>query len=122
MNPSTSHTSAEHAGRCLGHLSRRLMQLHNVGRRVMMQAGLPSGAANLIVAAVWVLIAAVFVRHYSVWIAVVGAIAIVLTLRGLSNVTNDVPREPEWRQGYSGFGRYDRDGYRVDPYDPEKLP
>jgi predicted membrane metal-binding protein len=82
--------------------------------------GLPAGAANLVIAAVWVLIVAELLR-YGLWAAIVAALIPVLVAAGMTDVPNSVERENKWRMGYMGFGLYNSDGFRVDPHDPDKT-
>lgn len=86
----------------------------------MMRAGLSIDAANVLIALGWLGVAAAVI-HYGLWIAIVVFVVPLLTASGIAYLPTNVADEPEWRQGYSGFGRYDKEGFRVDPYDPERL-
>jgi hypothetical protein len=114
------YNSAEHIGRLFGRWCRGLLRSQARCHRALVQAGLPPPAANVLIAVLWLLVAAV-VFHYALWLAIVPVFLIGLLVAGVANLPNSVEREPEWRDGYSGHGLYDADGFRVDPYDPDKL-
>jgi uncharacterized membrane protein YphA (DoxX/SURF4 family) len=96
------------------------MRFQNACHRGLIRLGLPVVGANLVIAAVWVLIVAALVR-YGLWMGVVAAVSLVLMSFGWSDVTNSVAREPEWRDGLLGFGLYNAEGLRVDPHDPDRY-
>lgn len=120
MDQTFSHDAAERIGRRLGRVWRRLMRLQNAGRSTLVRAGLPVAAANLVSAAVWMLIVAALLR-FGLWVAIVAAVVLVLMSLGQADIPNSVEHEYQWRMGYFGFGLYNSDGLRVDPHDPEKT-
>ena len=121
MNRSSPDSSAERTGRRIGRVWRRMMRFQNACRRALIRVGLPVGAANSVIAAVWIIVVAAFVR-YGLWVWTVAALAFVLVLAGVADVPNSVEQEHKWRMGYMGFGLYNADGFRVDPHDPDKNP
>ncbi|WP_152245663.1 DUF3742 family protein [Xanthomonas sp. LMG 12462] len=81
--------------------------------------GTPQGGAIILA---WGLRLAVFAALFYVaaWIA-----ALVLMLAAgcwlAANASGSLGEEdepPQWRNGLLGFGLYDKDGARIDPYDP----
>ncbi|MFX8071338.1 hypothetical protein ABTK88_19860, partial [Acinetobacter baumannii] len=57
------------------------MRLQNAGRSTLVRAGLPVAAANLVSAAVWMLIVAALLR-FGLWVAIVAAVVLVLMSLG----------------------------------------
>jgi hypothetical protein len=120
MNRPSPHSSAERSGRRLGRVWRRLLRFQSACHRGLIRVGLPVVGANLVIAAVWVLIVAALVR-YGLWVGIVAGLVLVLVSLGTTDVPNSVEREYNWRMGYMGFGLYNSDGFRVDPHDPDKT-
>lgn len=120
MNQSFRHSPAERTGRHLGRLWRRLTRLQSGGRRALARAGLPLAAANLVIAAVWLLVVAALLR-YGLWMAIAAFVVLVLMSLGQGDLPNSVAREPEWRDDYAGPGLYDAHDFRVDPHDPDRM-
>ena len=119
MNRPSPHSSAERTGRRLGRVWRRVMRFQRACRRALVRVGMPVGAANLVICAVWVLIVAALL-HYGLWVAiVVTTLLIVMMSMGQVDVPNSVEGEPEWRNGLLGFGLYNAEGLRIDPHDPD---
>jgi hypothetical protein len=120
MKRSASYIAAERTGRGLGRFWRGLMRLQSGCRKRMLRAGLPPAAANLVIAAIWILVVAVLLRH-GLWLAVGAAVVLVLISLGHADIANCAARQPEWRDDYAGPGLYDAHDFRVDPYDPDKM-
>jgi len=119
MTQPLHHNSAERIGRRLGRLWQSLTQLQARCRHALVQAGLSTLAANCLIAAIWLFVAAA-VLYYSLWIVIVAACVIGLLIAGVSDLPNSVDCEYKWRNGFMGFGLYNEDGLRVDLHDPEK--
>ena len=120
MNRNFEHSGAARWGWRIGRAWRRLFHLQTVCRRALVQAGLSVGAATLLITTGWLAVAAAVI-HYALWIAVVVLLVAFLVACGVSDIPNSVEREYEWRQGFMGFGLYNKDGLRVDPHDPEQV-
>jgi Protein of unknown function (DUF3742) len=114
--------SAEAAGRWLGAVFRRLSRQEGRLREWLHTRGMSQASAA---AAIWLvrLTLAALVAYFSLLLAfalVVFAGALLLIHpTGSSRAPNTrIHEELEWRDGLLGFGAYNKDGVRVDPYDP----
>jgi fatty acid desaturase len=109
-------TSAEYLGAMLGRAWRRWLQQERYSVSWLVSKGLSATVAKILP---WVLtlVALGVLLHIASWLAL-------LLLFGVATVwvaknpecDDDEQRQPEWRNGVSGFGLYNSDGYRVDPH------
>lgn len=117
MKATPTITKTERAGRWLGRM------WHGVARREtraihwLAAKGLPAGVGRLLL---WglkfgVLGALLITGFWIVGFLLVGTLVVWAALN--SNDASEA--EPEWREGHSGFGLYDKNEWRHDMGDPE---
>jgi hypothetical protein len=110
---------AENVGKRLGRMWLRLVRREKHVVSWLVGQGLSTSMAQ---ATIWVVrlvfLAAVF--YVSVMLAVlVAAFLIVAMAVSHADLSVDEDRA-EWRDGLLGFGLYNRDGFRIDPHDPNE--
>lgn len=118
MGISTSTSFAERAGRTLGRAGRVLARVDARTQAWLAKHGLGEGLAPV---AVWLFKIAVFgILFYAVfWLALLLLFAVVSAWVARSVDTNDEASQPEWREGHSGFGLYDKSEWRHDVGDSD---
>lgn len=114
----TAHTTvAERVGRGLGRVWLAIRRQEARVVQHMVHQGLSRGVAILIMWAVKLFALGVLL-YATFW---VGLLLIFFLTAAWVARHIDWPEEnpkPEWRYGLLGFGLYDKDGFRIDPHDP----
>lgn len=108
---------AENVGRRLGRMWLGFVCREKHVVSWLVGQGLSTSTAQ---ATIWigrlVFLAAVF--YFSIMLAVLVA-ALLIVAMAVSQADLSVDEDqPEWRDGLLGFGLYNRDGFRIDPHDP----
>ena len=114
MGISTPPSLAERAGRMLGRAGRALARVDARAQRWLAEHGLGEGLAW---AASWLIkIVVLGVLHYAAfWLALLLLFAVVAAWVARNADPGDQEEvEPEWREGHSGFGLYDKNEWRHD--------
>jgi fatty acid desaturase len=112
----TTHT--ERAGRWFGRVWRGVVRQEARAIRWLAGKGVPTGVAWLLF---WIVKLAVFgaLLYFAFWFALLllfGVVAAWVT----RNSGWDDDNKPEWREGHSGFGLYDKNEWRHDMGDPDE--
>ncbi|AZE54499.1 hypothetical protein C4K03_2344 [Pseudomonas synxantha] len=115
MRGHPKNSKAERVGRWLGRAYRGLMRQEQRLRLWQVKLGVPATGARVFA---WGLRFSVIVLLLS-FSLVLAMIVFGLWVIGRGVARSDLSYrtpEVEWRDGYSGFGLYTRDGFRIDPY------
>jgi hypothetical protein len=117
---------AERIGRALGRTWRSFMRLERKAKGWLVAQGMN---ATLATGVLWVVRIALlgFVLYGAFWVALLLGFAAIAT-RAARHVDWEDENEyweeqhkPEWREGYAGFGLYDKNEWRYDMGDPDEL-
>lgn len=121
MKTFTHTTFAERVGRAIGHAWAAYKRQERGAVQWMVGNGLTAVTAKMVL---WVakLLVLVVLFYVAFWMALLLAIVFVAAWGARHVDWSDDERSPEWRDGLSGFGLYDKDGLRVDPHDPDEQP
>lgn len=119
MKRTTRTTAAECAGRWLGRAWRGVVRQEARAVQWLAGKGLPASVARLLL---WIVKLAIFVvlLYVAFWLALLLAFAVIAAWL-VRNADLDDEKQPEWRDGHSGIGVYDKDDWRInmgDPNDP----
>ncbi|WP_285374239.1 DUF3742 family protein [Pseudomonas sp. lyk4-TYG-107] len=102
----------EYLGRCWKGYLRNLAKLSGL----LIRVGVPSVIAKICTLLLQT-VAVISLLYIGFWTAVIFIVVLIGSIRYSS--TENEP--PNWRDGPSGFGLYDRAGTRLDPYDPDEM-
>ncbi|WP_372156716.1 DUF3742 family protein [Xanthomonas campestris pv. fici] len=110
------------AGRAVGRAWRWLTFRNKQFTERLVAAGAPAGLAKGVGALVLLLVIDVLL-YAAFWLA---AAVLILALgfwlaANAADALEEEDEPPQWRNGLLGFGLYDKDGVRIDPYDPNEL-
>lgn len=121
MSSNAHNGYAQRAGHWVGHVCQKLVRGEKQLAAWLVETGMPAGVAE---ASIWTIRLIVLgTALYFFLIAAVLVAALVALASMLSHA--DVPPnhyQYEWRDGPLGHGMYNRDGIRIDPYDPNEEP
>ena len=117
MKKTARTTTAERAGRRLGHARRGCVRKEARAVQWLAGKGLPAGAVRLLF---WLVkLTMVVVLLYSAfWLALLLAFAVTAAWL-VRNADLDDEKQPELRDGHSGIGWYNKDDLRIDMGDPD---
>ena len=119
LEPGTPPACAERMGRALGRIWRGVLRRERKAGEWLTAKGLPPGIAQAL--PLLVKLAVLGVALYAAFWAALVLMGIVVVAWGWWNAEPDWTREePEWREGHSGFGLYDKNEWRYDMGDPEE--
>lgn len=110
---------AENVGKRLGGMWLGLVRREKHVASWLVEQGLSNSAAQ---AAIWIvrLVFLAAMLYFSVMLAVLVAAFLIVAI-AISHTDLSVDEDqPEWRDGLLGFGLYNRDGFRIDPHDPNE--
>lgn len=116
MEPAIRISRAERTGGALGRLWKKYVRLDRKWCDWLIARRLSAGWAK---AVLWIVKLVVLgVLFYAVfWVALI--IVIAAAVAGLAqNMDWDGEKQPEFRDGHSGIGLYDKDELRIDPGEP----
>lgn len=117
MKTTAQTTFAELAGRTLGRLWRGCVRLDRRAMQALVAKGWKPGVAKGVM--LLVKIAAFGVLLYAAfWMALLLLCIVVVARMAWQHDSDD--DKPEWREGHSGFGLYDKSEWRHDMGDPDK--
>jgi hypothetical protein len=119
MKPNTlkstaSPACAERIGRTLGRAWRSVLRLERNACAWLMAQGLPTGIARALPLILRLAVLGV-VLYAAFWLAIL-VISMAVAVWNARNANCNWMREPEWREGFSGYGLYTYDDFRIDPY------
>jgi hypothetical protein len=111
-------TNSERAGRWLGRAWRGFVRQEARAFQWLASKRLPADVGRLLS---WILKLAVFglLLYAAVWLALLLSLA-VLAAWLAQKVDRGDEKGPEWREGHSGFGLYDKNEWRQDMGSPHK--
>jgi hypothetical protein len=116
------HSFAERAGRALGRAWRGFLRRERSACEWLVSQGLPPGIAKTLLLILRLAVLGV-VLYVAFWVALMGFI-IVAGIWGWWNADPDwriwKEEEPEWREGFEGFGLY-QDDIRIDYCDSDNY-
>jgi hypothetical protein len=121
MKTFTHGTVAESIGRTLGHAWMAYKRREGRVLRWMVGNGLSAGSANVALWTVKLLVLGVLL-YVAFWAVLLLMLAVVAVWSVRFFNWNEEEQPPEWRDGLLGFGLYDKDGFRIDPHDPDEQP
>ncbi|MDR2452447.1 MAG: DUF3742 family protein [Candidatus Accumulibacter sp.] len=106
MATQLAYRMGRNAGRAWRGLDRRAMN-------ALAATGLPAGISKTLLWGIKLIVlgAALYVAF---WLALVGFIIVVAIWGWWNAAPNWMQEEPEWRDGFEGFGLYNYDGVRID--------
>ncbi|MDA8520466.1 DUF3742 family protein [Acidovorax sp. NCPPB 4044] len=110
------------AGRATARAWRWLLFRNKQFTERLIAAGAPAGLAKGVSACVLLLVVGVLL-YAAFWFAA-AVLILALGFGFAANAADALEEEdepPQWRNGLLGFGLYDKDGVRIDPYDPNEL-
>ena len=113
-------SGAERTGAWLG---RAWRQLARGERRVadwLVRGGMPVPTVRALVWAARLCVLAAMLYFFFIAAAVCVVLVAMTYVRSTSNPTNSLGQF-KWRHGPEGFGLYNRGGFRIDPYDPDRA-
>ena len=115
MSSNAHNGYAQRAAHWVGHVWQKLLRGEKQLAARLVQNGVPVGVSRF---AIWVIRFAALAAILSVSFVFVLLIAtLALIARALANADPSIDRDqPEWRNGVSGFGLYNQEGYRIDPH------
>ena len=113
MKTGAHTTFAERTGRALGRMWKGVARLDRKVRQRFVASGLSAGAAA---ALLWIvkLVALGVLLYAAFWLALLLVFAVVAAWAARHADMNEEEPQPEWRQGHSGFGLYDKSEWRLD--------
>jgi fatty acid desaturase len=115
----TAHlTTAERVGRWLGRAWRGCVQQEAHVIQWLVKKGIPAGVGRLLLwlAKLTVVVALLYVAFWFAVLLLIGVVAAWIAQNSGKNEEN----KPEWREGHSGFGLYDKNEWRHDMGDPDE--
>lgn len=117
MKQTTRTTTAERAGRWLGRAWRGVVRQEARAVQWLAGKGLPAGVARLLL---WIVKLAIFVvlLYVAFWFALLLLFGVAAAWVARNSDWEDEDK-PEWREGHSGFGLYDKNEWRHDMGDPD---
>lgn len=118
MKSTAQTTFAERTGRTLGRTYGRLVRVDRKALGWLVAHGLPAGLAAPIL---WVVKLGVFavLLYAAFWLALLLVFAIAVAWSARNADWDDEDEQPEWRDGHSGWGLYDKNEWRHDPGGPD---
>ena len=119
MEPAIRISRAERTGGALGRLWKKYVRLDRKWCDWLIARRLSAGWAKPVL---WIVKLVVLgVLFYAVfWVALVIVIAMAVAWLAQNVDTGHEIDKPEWREGHSGFGLYDKSEWRHDMGDPDK--
>ncbi|MGQ5288517.1 DUF3742 family protein [Pectobacterium actinidiae] len=118
MNTTTRSSTAERFGRRLGRIWRAYLRRERRVVAWLVSVGAPSAAATALVWAVKLAVLGVLL-YAAFWLALLLLFAVAAAW-GADNTDLDDENKPEWREGHSGFGLYDKNEWRHDIGDSDE--
>lgn len=119
MNTSPRISMAERVGRTLGRAWRGFVRQEARAVRWVVGKGVPTQVAKALLWVVKLLVLGLLL-YVAFWLVLLLAFAALAAWLAQHHDEDREDRLPEWRDGHSGEGWYDKDGFRIDPGDPEK--
>ena len=116
MNGHTqSSSTAEHAGAVIGRAWRRWQRQEHRLICWLVCKGVPATTAKTLL---WIVKLAILglLLYAASWVTMLLAFAVAAAWVARNAGGAGDSHQPEWRNGISGFGLYNQDGYRVDPH------
>jgi fatty acid desaturase len=101
-----------------GHALRRIASLDRKACRWLAARGLPVGTAKIVLWAIKLAVLA-FLLYVAFWGALLLTFFLVVAWVGRNSSDWQDENKPEWREGHSGFGLYDKNEWRHDMGDPD---
>lgn len=120
MRNSFRPNPAERAGAWLGRSWRALARQERRAGDGLIRAGMPVGAVSVLVWGVRLSVLAVALCFFLIALTVCVIVFVVAHVQSTSERANPL-EEYERRNGPEGFGVYNREGIRIDPYDPDRA-
>jgi hypothetical protein len=115
MTTNHRHSTSERAGGAFARAVTRVRRVEMSFEAALVAAGVSVTLAHV---AVWILRAVVVVAAFF-WLPFAAVLVGAVALLCIFGAVELPPYEaPEWRQGYQGFGLYEKDGTRIDPHNP----
>lgn len=110
---------AHRLGRAAGRSARWLQRCERQAISWLVAKGLP---ATVAAALLWIVKLAVLagLLYVAFWLALLLVFAVVAAWAARNADWDDDEKQPEWREGYDGYGLYDNSGWRIDLADPDE--
>ncbi|PPV05146.1 DUF3742 family protein [Xanthomonas axonopodis pv. vasculorum] len=112
-------TLSRKAGRATARTWRWLVQRDRQCIQWMSAAGAPHAIARVLSWCIKLLVL-VLLLYTAVWIAVLLVALVFASWIAANAMRHPDDEQPQWKNGLLGFGLYDRDGFRIDPHDPDE--
>ncbi len=110
-----SSSTAGQAGAAIGRAWRRWLRQEHRVIGWLVSKGLSATVARPLLCMMILAILGLLLHMVS-WLALLLAFAVVVAWIAGDADSDVEDHQPEWRNGISGFGLYNEDGYRVDPH------
>lgn len=118
MKKTARTTTAERAGRWLGRAWCGFVRQEAYAIQWLANKGLPAGVVRLLF---WIAKLAILVvlLYVAFWLALLIVFAVAAAWVARNSDGWEDENKPEWREGHSGFGLYDKNEWRHDMGDPD---
>ncbi len=119
MNMTTRISKAKRLGYWLGRGWRGYVRGERRISDWLVAQGLPVPVASVLL---WIVKLAVLagLLYTAFWLTLLSSFAIVAAWAARNASWDDDEKQPEWREGYDGYGLYNNSGWRVDLGDPDE--
>ncbi|QBG94639.1 DUF3742 family protein [Xanthomonas oryzae pv. oryzicola] len=118
----TSHskrTLSRRAGRAAAQAWRWLVRRDRQFIEWMSALGVPRAIAHILSWSLKLLVLSLLL-YTGVWAAVLLIAFVFASWIASNSIRHPDDEQPQWKNGLLGFGLYDRDGFRIDPHDPDE--